>query len=91
VTLETNSFRQRLVQAFGESPRSKDTSSRYVAALVAVRYGLRDALVDWMLIYTICYAIVGGVTWKHAEPNSGNLQGESDSCSFFLPTNQTLP
>ena len=70
VTLETNGFRQRLVEAFGESPTSKDTTNRYVAALVAVRYGLRDALMDWMLIYTICYAIVGGLTWKHAEPNS---------------------
>mmetsp|Transcript_38602 Transcript_38602/g.87009 ORF Transcript_38602/g.87009 Transcript_38602/m.87009 type:complete len:699 (+) Transcript_38602:141-2237(+) len=70
VTLETNGFRQRLLEAFCESPTSKDTSNRYVAALVAVRYGLRDALIDWMLIYTVCYAIVGGLTWKHAEPNS---------------------
>jgi hypothetical protein len=37
---------------------------------VATRLGLRDALVDWSVIYSIGYAIVAGFTWKDADPNS---------------------
>ena len=37
---------------------------------MATRLGLRDALIDWSVIYAIGYAIVVGFTWKDADPNS---------------------
>ena len=77
-TLEVNDFRHRLMVAYqNDSPSSSssaaggsDTSNRYIASLIAIRYGLRDALIDWSIIYLIGYGIVGGITWKDAEPES---------------------
>jgi hypothetical protein len=37
---------------------------------VATRLGLRDALINWSLIYSIGFAMVAGFTWKGANPNS---------------------
>ena len=46
------------------------STKRYIAALVATRLGLRDALMDWFTIYIILWAIVGGITYYDADPNS---------------------
>ena len=62
-TLELNDFRHRI-------KKSSLRGSRYIAALVATRLGLRDAIRDWCIIYSILYAIVAGITWKDADPNS---------------------
>lgn len=37
---------------------------------MATRLGLRDALIDWSVIYSVGYAIVAGFTWNDADPNS---------------------
>ena len=62
-TLELNDFRHRI-------KKSHLQGSRYIAAFVATRLGLRDAIRDWCIIYSILYAIVAGITWKDADPNS---------------------
>ena len=62
-TLEVNDFRHRLMKAYEESPSFNRTSHRYIASLMAVRYGMRDALIDWSIMYTIGYAIVAGITY----------------------------
>ena len=61
--MELNDFRQRI-------KTSQLKGARYIAALVATRLGLRDALIDWAIIYSIGYAVVAGFTWKGADPNS---------------------
>ena len=50
--------------------RSTMSSQRYIASFVAIRLGLRDAILDWALIYTVTWAVVGGITWYDVEPNS---------------------
>mmetsp|Transcript_12309 Transcript_12309/g.26743 ORF Transcript_12309/g.26743 Transcript_12309/m.26743 type:complete len:728 (+) Transcript_12309:260-2443(+) len=70
ITLEVNDFRHRLMVAYDNSPSSDSNSNRYIASLVAIRYGLRDALVDWTLMYLIGYSIMAGITWTDAEPES---------------------
>eukprot|EP00579_Thalassiosira_antarctica_P006212 CAMPEP_0201904060 /NCGR_PEP_ID=MMETSP0902-20130614/55799_1 /ASSEMBLY_ACC=CAM_ASM_000551 /TAXON_ID=420261 /ORGANISM="Thalassiosira antarctica, Strain CCMP982" /LENGTH=504 /DNA_ID=CAMNT_0048438131 /DNA_START=23 /DNA_END=1534 /DNA_ORIENTATION=- len=70
VTLEVNDFRHRLMKAYEESPSFNRTSHRYIASLMAVRYGMRDALIDWSIMYTIGYAIVAGITYTDADPDS---------------------
>eukprot|EP00956_Cyclotella_meneghiniana_P016231 scaffold25542_cov60-Cyclotella_meneghiniana.AAC.5 len=62
-TLELNDFRHRI-------KKSPLQGSRYIAAFVATRLGLRDAIRDWCIIYSVLYAIVAGITWEHADPNS---------------------
>lgn len=62
-TLELNDFRHKIKS-------SPLRGSRYIAALVATRLGLRDALLDWTIIYSLGYAIVAGFTWNDADPNS---------------------
>lgn len=37
---------------------------------MAIRLGLRDAIVDWLILYLIGYGIVAGVTWTDADPNT---------------------
>ena len=62
-TLELNDFRHRI-------KKSPLQGSRYIAAFVATRLGLRDSIRDWCIIYSVLYAIVAGITWEHADPNS---------------------
>jgi len=71
-TLEVNDFRHRLAAAYDESPslNSNSGSNLYIASLVAIRLGLRDAILDWTIMYGIGYAIVAGCTWTNAEPES---------------------
>mmetsp|Transcript_20299 Transcript_20299/g.42260 ORF Transcript_20299/g.42260 Transcript_20299/m.42260 type:complete len:735 (-) Transcript_20299:147-2351(-) len=42
---------------------------RLLAALSAIQLGLRDALLDWFILYSIAYAIIAGFTWENADPN----------------------
>lgn len=70
ITLEVNDFRHRLMVAYDTLPSSGETSNRYIASIIAIRYGLRDALIDWAMIYLIGYSIVAGITWTNAEPES---------------------
>lgn len=65
-----NDFRHRLSAAYDALPSSSDTSNRYIASLVAVRYGSAHAIFDWTIMYGIGYAIVAGCTWTNAEPES---------------------
>mmetsp|Transcript_12346 Transcript_12346/g.18365 ORF Transcript_12346/g.18365 Transcript_12346/m.18365 type:complete len:652 (+) Transcript_12346:84-2039(+) len=71
-TLEVNSFRLRLKQAYVQpsSASSQPSTKRYIASLVATRLGLRDAVIDWSAIYVILYAIIGGTTYFDADPDS---------------------
>ncbi len=46
------------------------STKRYIAALVATRLGLRDALFDWFTVYIILWAIVGGITYFDADQDS---------------------
>ena len=65
-TLEVNDFRHHLAEA-----SIQDTNPhRYIASFVAIRLGLCDALVDAIILYSITYAVVAGVTWGSADPNS---------------------
>ena len=69
-TLEVNDFRHRLKESYESSSVHGRPGHRYVASLVAVRYGLRDALIDWFVVYSIGYAIVAGLTWTNVSPDS---------------------
>ena len=48
----------------------RDNPHRHIASFVAIRLGLRDALVDAAILYSVTYAIVAGFTWDDADPNS---------------------
>ena len=37
---------------------------------MAIRLGLRDALVDVAILYSLTYSIVAAFTWDDADPNS---------------------
>ena len=54
---------------YDDAPSSYETSRRYVASLMAIQYGMYDAVIDWGLIYTVAYAIVGGITWYNVDTN----------------------
>ncbi len=45
------------------------SDNNYVAALVAIRLGLRDAIIDATIIYSLTYAVVIGLTWRDVEYN----------------------
>jgi len=45
------------------------SDEKYIASLEAVRLGLRDAIIDAIVVYSIMYAIVIGMTWSDVEPN----------------------
>lgn len=84
-TLEVNDFRQRLMATYDESSADKNTKRRYTAALMAIQYGMYDAFIDWGLTYSICAAIVGGITWYNANQNLVTvIWGISLLCSAFL-------
>ena len=69
ITLEVNDFRNRLATAnMSLSTNTNDKNDRYLASLIAIRYGVRDALIDWLIMYLIGYSIVAGCTWTNAEP-----------------------
>ena len=70
ITLEVNDFRHRLATADMStlSTNTNDNDNRYLASLIAIRYGVRDALIDWLIMYLIGYSIVAGCTWTNAEP-----------------------
>mmetsp|Transcript_20869 Transcript_20869/g.47195 ORF Transcript_20869/g.47195 Transcript_20869/m.47195 type:complete len:756 (+) Transcript_20869:373-2640(+) len=70
ITLEVNDFRHRLKSVFIAIDESADRTQRYVASLVAIRLGLRDALIDWALLYAVGYSFVAGFTYHDADPNS---------------------
>ena len=70
ITLEINDFRHRLKTVFMTIDESADRTQRYVASLVAIRLGLRDALIDWALLYAVGYSFVAGFTYYDADPNS---------------------
>ena len=65
-TLEVNDFRHHLNAANIQN----NNPHRHIASFVAIRLGLRDALVDATTLYSISYAIVAGFTWGSADPNS---------------------
>ena len=70
-TLEVNDFRHRLALAYdNNSLSSSNASNRYIASLVSIRYGLRDASFDWFIMCSIGYAIVAGCTWTNADPKA---------------------
>ncbi len=68
-TLEVNDFRHHLMTKYDDEPSSYETSQRYIAALMAIQYGMYDAVMDWSFIYTVAYAIIGGLTWHNADTN----------------------
>jgi hypothetical protein len=45
------------------------SDEKYIASLEAVRLGLHDAIVDAIIVYSLMYAIVIGMTWSDVEPN----------------------
>jgi hypothetical protein len=45
------------------------SDNNYVASLVAIRLGLRDAIIDATIIYSLTYAVVIGLTWSDVESN----------------------
>lgn len=84
-TLEVNDFRHRLMATYNDSTSDEKTSRRYTAALLAIQYGMYDAFIDWGLTYTICYAIVGGITWYNADQNLVSvIWGFSLMCSALI-------
>ena len=86
-TLEVNDFRHRLMATYKESSADENTKRRYTAALMAIQYGMYDAFIDWGLTYSICAAIVGGITWYNANQNLVTvIWGISLLCSAFLLT-----
>lgn len=84
ITLEVNDFRHRLALSYENDNNNNNNillsqnnitssmqkSNRYIGALVAIRYGLIDGIIDWSIMYSIGYAIVAGCTWTNAEPES---------------------
>jgi hypothetical protein len=66
INLEVNDFRHHLHL----SGLSTDDPKRHIASYVAIRLGLRDALFDTAIMYSIGYSIVAAFTWGHADPNS---------------------
>jgi len=52
---------------YDNAPTSNETSRRYTAALMAIQYGMFDAVIDWGLTYTVMYAIIGGLTWYNVD------------------------
>ena len=67
VTLEVNDFRHHLMAKYDDEPSSYETSQRYIASLMAIQYGMYDAVKDWSIIYTVAYAIIGGLTWHNSD------------------------
>lgn len=67
VTLEVNDFRHHLMAKLDDEPSSYETSQRYIASLMAIQYGMYDAVKDWSIIYTVAYAIIGGLTWNTSD------------------------
>lgn len=45
------------------------SDEKYIASLEAVRLGLRDAIIDAIIVYSVMYAIIIGMTWSDVEPN----------------------
>lgn len=62
-----NDFRHHLMSNYNDAPSSYETSRRYIASLIAIQYGMYDAVIDWMITYTVSYAIIGGITWYNAD------------------------
>ena len=68
-TLEVNEFRHSLMAKYDDEPSSHETSQRYIASLMAIQYGMYDAVIDWSIVYTVAYAIIGGLTWYNNDTN----------------------
>eukprot|EP00984_Skeletonema_dohrnii_P038036 scaffold40822_cov155-Skeletonema_dohrnii-CCMP3373.AAC.3 len=68
-TLEVNDFRHNLMAKYDDEPSSHETSQRYIASLMAIQYGMYDAVIDWSIVYTVAYAIIGGLTWYNNDTN----------------------
>ena len=84
-TLEVNDFRQRLMATYKESSADENSKRRYTAALMAVQYGMYDAFIDWGLTYSVCAAIVCGITWYNANQNLVTvIWGISLFCSALI-------
>jgi hypothetical protein len=62
-----NDFSHHLMATYDDTPSSYETSRRYIASLIAIQYGMYDAVIDWMITYTVSYAIIGGITWYNAD------------------------
>ena len=45
------------------------SDNHYVASLVAIRLGFRDAIVDATILYSLTYATVIAFTWSYVESN----------------------
>ena len=70
---------------YGDSPSSYETSRQYVASLMAIQYGMFDAVIDWGLTYTVAYAIIGGLTWYNVDSHFlVVIWGFSLMCSALL-------
>lgn len=41
----------------------------YVASLVAIQLGFRDAIIDAIILYSLTYATIIAFTWSHVESN----------------------
>lgn len=61
--------RCRKISAETENTSRRYMARRYMAAMMAIKLGMYDAIIDWGLTYTVCYAIVGGITWYNADKN----------------------
>ena len=67
---DDNSNNNNILLSQNNITSSMQKSNRYIGALVAIRYGLIDGIIDWSIMYSIGYAIVAGCTWTNAEPES---------------------
>jgi hypothetical protein len=68
-TLEVNDFRHNLMAKYDDEPSSHEAAQRYIASLMAIQYGMYDAVIDWSIVYTVAYAIIGGLTWYNNDTN----------------------
>lgn len=68
-TLEVNDFSHHLMLAYDDASPSDENSRRYISSLKAIQYGMFDAVIDWSIVYTIAYAVIGGLTWYYADIN----------------------
>eukprot|EP00984_Skeletonema_dohrnii_P032805 scaffold27544_cov78-Skeletonema_dohrnii-CCMP3373.AAC.3 len=49
-TLEVNDFRHNLMAKYDDEHSSHETSQRYIASLMAIQYGMYDAVIDWSIV-----------------------------------------
>ena len=62
-----NDFRHHLKAAHDDASSTGDNSRRYISSLMAIHYGMLDAVKDWSIVYTFAYAIIGVLTWNNVD------------------------